>query len=123
MTRQSDTHLSHPMIDSIKSAFAGLIDGFASGIFSSISRETGIIFDNFESRALMLQRKLLRNFAAAAIMGAAGILLLSSIYFYLVEYGIMGRASAFLLLAVLLFILGWLIKKYNGGGNYAQIKK
>ena len=120
---RSNIPLEPSLFDSIKSGFAGIVGSFASGIFSSIGRETNLIFDNLELRVLMLQERLLANLAAALIVGVSGIFLIASAYFFMVEYLTMSRASAFFFLAVLLFMLAWIIKKYNGGGNHAKIKK
>src|SRR3989344_8304203 len=110
------------LIDSVRSGFESFSDALLSGFFNSVNREADLIMDRLEERAFLFQERLVRKLASSLLVGIAGIFLISSAYFYLVEFRQMSRTGAFFLLGVLLLIAGWLMKKYGGAYN-AEAKK
>ena len=110
------------LIDSVRSGFESFSDAVLSGFFSSVNRKADVIMDRLDQRVLIFQERLVRKLAASLMVGIAGIFLISSAYFYLVEFRQLSRAGAFFLLGVLLLIAGRLMKKYGGAYN-AEEKK
>lgn len=111
-------------IESIKSGFSSIFDVMFLSLFSSLNREAEVVFDRLEARTINLQARLLRNLAASAIIAVSMIFIISAGYFYLVEMQGLSRASSFLALGVVLFLIGLFAKRrewrYEHGSEKAR---
>lgn len=101
------------VLDSVVRVF----DSIFSGFFSSVGKEADLLMDRIEAKTLSLEAKMMRAFGAAFMMGVGVLFLILSVYFYMIEYQGMTRASSFFILAIALFILSWATKRF-WGQNY-----
>ncbi|MBI4143430.1 hypothetical protein HY487_00935 [Candidatus Woesearchaeota archaeon] len=106
-------HRQNNVLDSVVMA----VDSIFSGFFSSAGREAYMLMDKIEAKTLSLETKMIRAFGSALLMGIGVLFLILSIYFYMIEYQGMTRASSFFVLAISLFILSWIAKRF-WGQNY-----
>lgn len=98
------------VLDSVVRVF----DSIFSGFFSSVNKEADLLMDRIEAKTLSLETKMMRAFGASFLMGIGVLFLILSVYFYMIEYQGMTRASSFFILAVGIFILSWLARKFWG---------
>ena len=109
------------LLDSVVNGVTRVFDSVTTNFFTSVERETDVIMNKIEKRTYLLQKKIMNRMVVSFALGLAALFFLSSAYYYLTEIQFMSRASAFLILTVLLLLVAWALKR--GGGNYGETEE
>lgn len=100
MTKKEDKHDS--MFDKIKTVAGTVSDIF----FPQLAKGAGEILDTVESKALVIEAKIVQKLTAAATIGVAFIFLMFAGLFYLIEYRGISKALAFLIVGLIVLLFG-----------------
>jgi len=101
---------AHTIIDTIKAGASLLTDSLFSGVVSKISEEAEVLMEKVETKALVIEEKLIRKISASIIVGVAFLMLIFAFFFYLLEYQMMNRTFAFLITGVIVLLIGFYFK-------------
>lgn len=104
-------------VDSISIGVTRIFNSVFANLFSLVEKEADVLMDKLEAKTIVIQKRITKDATSLFLVGIGMIFLIASVYYYMVESLLMTRANALLLLAILLFLLSWVARKF-GGGNY-----
>jgi len=81
-----------------------------ASIVPPIADGAEVLMNNIEERISRLEKKIMRKIYSGAIIGFSAILLLSALFFFLIEYLQWSKTIAFLSIGIIILVTGLIIK-------------
>ena len=94
----------------VRNGISYILSILSTIIFPPIAEGAEMIGKNIEERTIRIEKRIMKNFYSFLLISFGGTILLSALFFFLIEQLSWNKTSSLFFIGIIIFVSGFLIK-------------